>query len=461
MLRLLLLLAGAPLLKSRWMVLVVSGLLWTGMGIAIFCDIAHDGLLSFPLSMLALVLLVEGLVDIAAAFISGPPFSNTLLARGAIFIIIAVLVFICSDDGSLVIALLFGCAFMLDGLFRAISTGLMRCRLWRKKMLFGLLELLFSLMIFCNWPFHHDQMVAFCFAALTVYSGLSLLTMAQQIWRLPANTSVTMLPMFTSRGLRRPHGTAYQHPAFPAAEPETPMQILIWTPAGSAMVNDRHLLVDRYLAAIDGEGTIATGHAALELSGQLYISHYPQDDIDRDFSNFRAALRAGEEYDVPGCFLPSLKQEIDDWCIPDRRLTLRHYNVQALRNYWQIYSSDTTYNLTSRNCSTTVVQALDVAVEGALGRRGSGVFSLLINPDFWLLWLVRSRAEGMTWTPGLLLDYVHLLKKVLEPAPSRAWHKRVQAALMLRRQGLMTLRLQKSSARSRGHALQERQSMQK
>lgn len=452
MLRLLLLLVGAPVLKARWKVLVVLGLLWTGLGMAIFSDIAHDGLLSFPLRLLALVLLVEGVVDIAAALISGPSLGKAVLARGGVFVVVAMLVFTRSDHETLVIAMLFGCAFLLDGLFRTISTGLMRCRLWRKKMLYGLLELLLSLLIFCNWPLHHHAMVALCFAAMTIHSGLSLLAMAQQIWLLPDNTSVTTLPMFTSRGLRRPHGAAYRHPAFPDAEPDTAMKILVWTPVGSAMVNDRRILVDRYLAAIDCEGTVAAGHAALEIFDQLYISHYPQEDIDRDFSNFRAMLRAGEEYDVPGCFLVSLQQEIDDWCIPDRRLSLRHYNAQALHNYWQVYSSDTRYNLTSRNCSTTVIQALDVAVEGAVGGRGVGIFSLLLNPDFWLLWLVRSRAEGMTWTPGLLLDYVQLLNKVLEPAASRAWHKRVQAALTLRRHSLMTLRLKKSSAPSRPHS---------
>lgn len=453
MLRLLLLLAGAPVVKARWMILVVSGLLWTGLGLAIFYDIADDGLLSFPLSLLALVLLVEGGVDIAAALISGPPVSKTALVRGMGFSVIALLIVTYAEGDNLLMAMLFGCAFLLDGLFRTISTSLMRCRLWRKKMAFGLLELLFSLLIFCNWPFHHHVMIAVCFALMMVHSGLSLLSMAQQVWLLADKTSVTTLPMFTSRGLRCPHGHSYLHPPFPLEEPDTAMNILIWTPVGSAMVNDRRILVDRYLATVDGEGTIATGHAALELPGQLYISHYPQDDIDRDFNNFRATLRAGEEYDVPGCFLVSLQQEIDDWCIPDRRLSLRHYNAQALLNYWQAYSSDTRYNLTSRNCSTTVIQALDVAVEGALGARGNGIFSLLVNPDFWLLWLVRSRAEGMTWTPGLLLDYVHLLKKVLEPTPSRAWHKRVQAALILRRHSLMRMRLKKSSVRSRHRIL--------
>ncbi|WP_168394257.1 hypothetical protein [Erwinia amylovora] len=448
MLRLLLLLIGARELKARWMLLVVLSVIWAGSGVVILVDIVSDGSLSFPLYVLTSVLLTEGVVALVTALISTPPFSKANFVRGGCFIAIALLVF-GYDGQSKLLSLLFATLLLLDGLFRIISTCLIRCRLHGKKVLFGLLQLLLSLLIFCNWPFHHHIVIAGCFAAMMLHSGVSLLTFAMHLWLLPADTSVTTLPMFTSRGLRRPHGTAYVHPPFPAAEPAAAMQILIWTPVGSAMVSERRILIDRYLAAIDGERNISTGHTALELPGQLYISHYPLADIDRDFSNFRAVLRGGEEYDVAGCFLSSLQQEIDDWCIPDRRLTLRHYNAEALRNYWQVYCTDTRYNLTSRNCSTTVIQALDVAIEGALGARGGRVLGLLLNTDFWLLWLVRSRADGMTWTPGLLMDYVCLLQKVLQPAPGRSWHQRMLNALTQRRLSLMDHRLHKRGVRSR------------
>lgn len=448
MLRLLLLLVGARELKSRWVLLVVLGLIWTSFGVAILTDIASDGTLSFPLHILTCVLLIEGVVELVTAFISPQPSSRMNLARSGCFIAIALVVFGYRDDNNL-LSLIFATVLLLDGLFRIISTCLIRCRLYGKKVGFGLLQLLLSLMIFCNWPCHHHIVIVGCFAAMMMYSGLSLLIFALQVWLLPADTSVTMLPLFTSHGLRHPHGTAYVHPPFPHAEPEVAMQILVWTPVGSAVVKERRLVVDRYLAAIDVERNVSTGHTALELPDQLYISHYPLNDIDRDFSKFRSMVRAGEEYDVAGRFVMSLQQEIDEWCSPDRRLTLRHYNAEALRNYWQVYSPDTRYNLTSRNCSTTVVQALDVAIEGALGARGVGVLGLLVNPDFWLLWLVRSRAECMTWTPGLLMDYVSLLQKVLQPTRSRSWRKRMQNALAQRRLSLMELQLHKKGERTR------------
>ena len=84
-----------------------------------------------------------------------------------------------------------------------------------------------------------------------------------------------------------------------------------------------------------------------------------------------------------------------------------------MRNYWRGNATDNRYNLTSRNCSTSVIQALDVATEGLLGEQGLKGLWVLFNPDFWLLSLVRSRAEGMTWTPGLVMDYCILLRRVL------------------------------------------------
>lgn len=144
----------------------------------------------------------------------------------------------------------------------------------------------------------------------------------------------------------------------------------------------------------------------------LYVSLYPVEDMTCNLSGFLHMLHAREENDVAGYHQRSLEREIKAWCLPDKRLSLRHYNQQALSNYWASHGQDCRYNLTSRNCSTSVMQALDVATEGLLGTRG---YEALLNPDFWLLSLIRSRAEGMTWTPGLVMDYVSVLNRVLEP----------------------------------------------
>ena len=52
---------------------------------------------------------------------------------------------------------------------------------------------------------------------------------------------------------------------------------------------------------------------------------------------------------------------------PDKKIQFYRYNPAALRAFWLRYRQDATYNLTRRNCSTTVIGALDSALEGVLG----------------------------------------------------------------------------------------------
>lgn len=433
MIRLIFLLVGAHKLKSRWLLMALFGVCWFALGMAILADIAEDGRLSVPLDMLALLLIVEGVVEIAAALIMDIRIHWPGVWKGLGFLLIAFLVFDLPWDNNIFASLLFGLVFLGDGLFRITSAAVLRTVKWRRETIVGVTEIALSMLIFSNWPFHHHITVPLCFSLLLLTSGSSLILMARQILLLPENTSVMSLPLFTRRGLRRWHGANYSHPPFPPQRQLQPLTVYIWTPLGSAMVTERRRVIDRYIAAVDQNGVISTGHISLQLLPDLYISQYPLEDIDRDSGDFRAMLRSGEENDMDGRFLQSLEEEIADWCAPDQQVQFTRYNAQALHNFWRMYSADNTYNLTSRNCSSTVIQALDVAIEGALGHLLLPAVRLFFDPNFWLLALVRGRAEEMTWTPGLALDYVRLLKAVVEPSYSRAWHKRLQNALAMRR----------------------------
>ena len=53
---------------------------------------------------------------------------------------------------------------------------------------------------------------------------------------------------------------------------------------------------------------------------------------------------------------------------------------------------------------------------------------LLANPDLWLAAVLRARAETMTWTPGLLLDYARAMRRVVEPRPI-GWYERFTRTL--------------------------------
>ncbi|WP_437612715.1 HdeD family acid-resistance protein [Erwinia sp. V71] len=433
MIRLIFLLVGAHVLKSRWVLMALFGLCWVIVGAAVLCDIAADGRLSVPLDVLALLLIVEGVVEIAAALIMDIRVYWPGVWKGGSFLLIAFLVFDLPWDNNIFASLLFGLVFLGDGLFRIASAAVLRTVKWRREVIVGVTEIALSMLIFSNWPFHHHITVPLCFSLLLLSSGVSLILMARQILLLPENTSVMSLPLFTRRGLRRWHGANYLHPPFPPQRQLLALTVFVWTPLGSATVIERRRVIDRYIAAVDHNGVISTGHISLQLLPDLYISQYPQEDIDRDSRDFRAMLRSGEENDMAGRFLHSLEEEIADWCAPDQQVQFTRYNAQALHHFWQMYSADNTYNLTSRNCSSTVIQALDVAIEGAMGHLFLPAVRLFFDPNFWLLGLVRGRAEEMTWTPGLALDYVRLLKAVVEPGYSRAWHKRLQNALAMRR----------------------------
>ncbi|WP_075181305.1 hypothetical protein [Pantoea sp. 1.19] len=433
MIRLICLLLGASVLRRRWKLLAALGGVCLLFSVAIFIDIANDGLLSVPLDTLAVLLVLDGCVEIGIAILVGHRVWLPGIGKGIALFLLAFLLWDVMWDNNIVASLLFGLAFLGDGLFRLASALVLRGVGWRRGMALGALECLLSALVFSNWPFHHHITVPLCFSLLLLLSGLHIVQMARQVWRLPTNASVTTLPLFRHRSLRPWREVSYLHPDFPTTPPPAPLEMVVWTPAGAYQLRERRPLIGRYIAAVDKNGAIATGHAALSMPPQLYISHYPLDDFDRSSVDFRATLNASTANDVAGRFLSDFATEVAGWCAPDRRVSFRHYNAAALRNYWQVYASDTTYNLTSRNCSTTVIHALDVALEGVLAGRRFAVFTLLANPSFWLLCVLRGRAEAMTWTPGLALDYAVLLERVIGVDWRLAWYRRFRTAWRERR----------------------------
>ena len=128
----------------------------------------------------------------------------------------------------------------------------------------------------------------------------------------------------------------------------------MWTPAATAKAEARRqLIVNRYIAAVDRNGAISTGHAALESPEGIYISLYPGAEIDRSPEEFARLLRATRENDVPGVFQPDYRTEAKAWCESTVKVRIRNYDPERLQRFWDTYRQDTTYNLTYRNCSST------------------------------------------------------------------------------------------------------------
>jgi uncharacterized membrane protein HdeD (DUF308 family) len=433
MIRLLFLLLGARALKPMWRLLMVAGVVWMLLGILILFDLS-DGVLSFVLDTLALFLVIEGIVEIVAAVSLGLRRHWIDALRGAAFLFAAFIVFNVPGDNNIGAAIVFGAAFLVDGLLRIGSAYVVQSPRWRVGIVAGLIEVCLAAMILFAWPVPHLLTVPFCFALLLLTSGYALVRMALPLRQLPDGASITSLPLYAARNWQggKVHPVVTDDAA--AGKGDKILNVYVWTAIGSVKDPERRLLIDRYVAAVDKKGVISTGHSALEMPPDLYVSHYPANDIDHSPDDFRALLSAGHENDVPGRFNESLAIEAAAWCMPDQKITFCRFNPQALKRFWQAYSQDTTYNLTARNCSTTVIQALDAATEGAAytGRPWRDLFRIVSDPHFWLMRIVRGRTEAMTWTPGLVLDYTRLLEQVIEHS-ERRWRTRIGEAFRARR----------------------------
>jgi hypothetical protein len=317
---------------------------------------------------------------------------------------------------------------------RIVTAAVLRFSTWPLIAAGGVLEVGFAAIAFSGWPVSYHRTVPFCLGVALLLSEWTVVRLGLMLRGLTDET-----PVLSFFGRRDWHEQGAKWPIVRPSAPgrhETPLVVHVWTPVGSAgsPIPSRRLLIDRYVAAIDGKGLISTGHAALQLATDVYISHYPAIETDHLPDEFARLLRATADNNVKGHFQPSYALESADWCPADANVEFHTYDAAKLRAHWDAYRADDTYNLTNRNCSVAVAVALEAALEGALYHRAvwRRFGGLMVNPDLWIAALLRARAESMTWTPGLVLDYAHSLHAVVE-LRRRSWRRRLQAARRQRR----------------------------
>jgi uncharacterized membrane protein HdeD (DUF308 family) len=415
MIRLVLLLLGADFIRERWRVLAVLGGVWAALGAALFVD-ALDGVMYFPIHVFGYLLLIEAVVTLVATTSNRGAQTVLRKGRGVVFFVLGLLIIDPHRASSFIIAMIFGTVFAVDGVLRIASAQIVRFRGWRLSMSLGLFELLFALFMFEPYPTFYAGTVPYCIGVGLMLSGFGTLRLALRVRNLPAHTSV--LSLMARGDIESVEGL--QVVPLPEHTQAPLLTIHVWTPVGSATDALPQPLVDRYVAAVDGQGVISTGHAALEVPDALYISHYPANEIDHSPHDFRGLLRATKENNVPGRFQPSYAIESSGWCESTAKVSFERYDLQRLLAFWAVYRTDTTYNLTNRNCSSTVAMALEVALEGTFraGGGNAGRFvSAFLNPELWVASQLRKHAEAMAWTPGLVLDYARALKVAVDPQP--------------------------------------------
>jgi uncharacterized membrane protein HdeD (DUF308 family) len=421
MIRLILMLMGVDFVRRRWRWLAAIGFVWAAGGVAIVFD-ALDGVLYFPIHLFAAVVLIEGFVSLAVTFsgLETQRRNRFRLIKGILFVVVALLLFDPYPDGNFIISMLMGTIFTIGGVLRISGAQVLRFSGWKLARFAGILELLFALLVFSPWPLPWSATVPTAIGLGLFLSGWGVIRVGLRLRRLPPYASVSLL---TGR-----HGNETFSPLILAkpqetAQAPTDLIVHVWTPVGSAEGAVRRPIIDRYAAAVDAHGVISTGHAALEVSPDIYISHYPGVEIERSPDQFMQTLKATAENDIPGKFQPSYAEEAAGWCESTEKVVFREYDLNRLREFWASYRQDNTYNLTNRNCSSTVTHALETALEGVIGRRPRPwwtFFRMIHSPELWVAAELYERADTAAWTPGLTLDYARALHSVLH-APEVGW----------------------------------------
>ena len=431
MIEIILLLLGGDYLQRRWPLLAVIGVTWLVAGVFLCID-ALDGKLVFPLEAFAMLVLLECLVAFSLAS-SGLSLAPKLrFIQAAALAVVAVLILSPWDLGNIVIALVLTTAFAIDGVTRMVTAWHVRFPGWQLTMLGGALLVMLAVTVAVPWQAGYVDAIPYCIGVGLAASGVALTRagLGLRVW--PRGSAIAPHLVHARAG-----GAGLQLPAVPPTPPgRKPLIVHVWTAMGTADQPLHRPLLDRYIAAVDAKGAISTGHAALELPPDLYISHYPAVEIDHSPTDFFHLFRATPDNDVPGRFQPSYAVESAEWCPATRHVAFRRFNPARLRAFWEAYHQDPTYNLTYRNCSSTVALALDCAIEGCLARDGVGPYLLLrvlLAPELWAAAEMRQRARTMAWTPGIVLDYALAMRALQDPPasgllalarlPLRAWRR--------------------------------------
>lgn len=430
--QLVLLLLGVPYLRKRWRALSTVGAFFLAAGIAVFID-ALDDALYFPLNAFAVLFIIEGLATLLIAS-SGVGGQRVLRYTKGVFVLLAgSLILMGHHHGHFVLSMIFGALFLMDGVLQCLAAYVVRYDRWRYAFGAGVAEILLAIFFFQPYPTDYVGTVPYCLGLFLAIAGLKLLWLARRVKHLASN------PAFAANDSSDylPAAPAAASPVWdgPPADSERALTVHVWTPSGSAKAQTRNYpLVDRYIAAVDVNGVISTGHAALESPEGIYISLYPKEEIDRSPDEFGNLLRATPDNDIPGVYQPDYATESKAWCPSTTRVRIRNYDAEKLAAFWKEYRQNSTYNLTHRNCSSSVARALDAALDGVVGRlhgsqAGWGVLiRLLLTPELWVASQIRKRAITMAWTPGLTLDYARAMSMLADPRPF-GWWKMSQQAL--------------------------------
>ncbi len=430
MLQIALLLFGAQFVRDKAKYLWISGLLWGIAGVLIFID-GFDGQTYFPLKTFGIVLLLESLITLSVAASGIGAQKAVLYFKGGVFFFVSLIMLVDARYSNILLSVIFGFSYFVIGLFVIASAWVVRFPRWRASLIMGCLQIAFAGFLIT----HSSATVSFFLGVLMIAGSINTLRVAMRARQLKNATSVFQLMVprefakgFTTKVKGSPAPEKVAETVTPPLAFTSPLTVHIWPPEGSASEPAvPRPVINRYIAAVDAHGVISTGHAALEASPHVYVSLYPAEDIDRSPSEFFRLLKATHDNDIAGKYQPDYVTESGNWCHSDKKIHFHGFNGEALHRFWTNYRKDEIYNLTYRNCSSSVAYSLEAALDGVLAnRRGNWLTTLkvLFMPELWIASQVRKRALTMAWTPGLVMDYARALRAIVHPVP-QPWYKRM------------------------------------
>ena len=419
MLRLALILFGGDALIRRWKFFLSMGLLVLVAGFCVLFDLV-DGVADIATWTLGTILLVLGLVELVVGATHARMRRQLQMLRGVAMLAGACLVLDFPWDNSITAGVLFGSAFLFNGMLRIGGGLLIRYSSWRTSCFLGAGYLVMALLLFTSWPLPDAMNVSFCLGLALLAGGCVLVRAAWRLKRLPPGTRLAAIELYQQTSSRPPLDLS----ALPAIAPSAvaashlePLVVHVWTAVGSVDDRIRLPLIERYVVALSRKGRAFSGHTALECGPDLYISHHPRDRLSIGAHNVVQEARATPENNRPGHWGLSYSDEAATSRPSTLQIRFRVYNPFYLQAFWSSYRKDKTYNFTHRNCSTVVVQAIDAAMEGVFADKPfwPTLLRMLLHPDMWLAGSVRVRAEALAWSPGLVLDYVSAVRSMTYP----------------------------------------------
>ena len=416
-----LLLGPGNLHRSRWY-LTFLGILLSVAGFFIVID-ASDTVTLISLEAFGWVMVVMGLAKLAISILAGGGGLPSVFGfQGLVFVILGIAIADFPQQSENAVPWLFGLALLLNGLYQTLSALILRYPNWGWFLASGIGHLIFGGLLFFDWKQAVSWVVPLFLGGGLILIGLTTLRTALRLGRylrgkdkVDAEMAIHYFLDFHVAGrFRERYLTSDLVAPSEVGQEHGDLLVHIWTPSTVANVKPAHNLINSYVAARNSEGKFTVGHSALQMSPELYISHCDGDPTA--FENSDEVWLTLRSKDVAGEFLPSFEEELKTYVPPSATIRFRNFSADQLRTFWALYREVTDYNFTNRNCSVAVALALEAALMGSLdtGRRFRTFLYLLTNKDLWVAHFIRWKAREMVWTPGMMLDYVVALQRVVE-----------------------------------------------